>query len=57
MNKYKLIKVLMEKLKINYYEYNVKSNTLNIYEDIPVKTLLTIKKILNNTYINVNQKG
>lgn len=57
MNKYKLIKVLMEKLKINYYEYNIKSNTLNIYEDIPVKTLLTIKKILNNTYINVNQKG
>ena len=47
----------MEKLKINYYEYNVKSNTLNIYEDIPVKTLLTIKKILNNTYININQKG
>lgn len=57
MNKYKLIKVLMEKLKINYYEYNIKSNTLNIYEDIPVKTLLTIKKFLNNTYINVNQKG
>ena len=34
---------LMKDLKIDYYEYTPKTNTLTIFEPIPVKYLATIR--------------
>jgi len=57
MNKFKLIKTLMKRLNIDYYKYYPENNTLVIFEPLPMSVFMAIRKILNDTYIDIIEKG
>ena len=57
MSKLKLIKKLMDRLNLDYYKYIPESNTLVIYEPLPMSVFMAIRKILNDTHIDIIEKG